>query len=196
MISKFWNGKMLGLFGAGILILNSLVRKIINFFYSKVHVNNLCSENDVIIRSGFKCMYPKNIILQKGVFINSNVNISSEICKSKLVVCENVSLSTNCKIDYTGSLVIGKNSLLSENVSIQTHDHGINPRSEPIPKSLKIGENVWIGMNALILSNVREIGDNSIIGAGSVVTKPVPSNCIVAGNPATIIRYLNGSSID
>ncbi len=50
-----------------------------------------------------------------------------------------------------------------------------------------IGNHVWIGENALILKGVK-IGDNSIVGAGSVVTKDVPNNSIVAGNPARIIK--------
>ena len=51
-----------------------------------------------------------------------------------------------------------------------------------------IGENVWIGMNSIILSHVERIGDNAIISAGAVVTKEVPDNCIVAGIPAKIIQ--------
>lgn len=59
-----------------------------------------------------------------------------------------------------------------------------------------IGNDVWIGMNAIILSGVN-IGDGSIIGAGSIVTKDVPPYAIVAGNPARIIRYrFDNSSIE
>lgn len=59
-----------------------------------------------------------------------------------------------------------------------------------LPKSkLEIKDNVWIGARAIILGNVRTIGTGAIIGAGSVVTKPVPDYAIVAGNPARIIRY-------
>lgn len=59
-----------------------------------------------------------------------------------------------------------------------------------LPKSkLEIKDNVWIGARAIILGNVRTIGTGAIIGAGSVVTKPVPDYTIVAGNPARIIRY-------
>ena len=59
-----------------------------------------------------------------------------------------------------------------------------------IPKSeLEIKDNVWIGTRAIILGNVRTIGTGSIIGAGAVVTKPVPDYAIVAGNPARVIRY-------
>ncbi len=58
-------------------------------------------------------------------------------------------------------------------------------RSKPV----KIGNNVWIGMNAVVLKGVT-IGDNSIVAAGSVVTKDVPANVIVAGNPAVIVKQV------
>ena len=51
-----------------------------------------------------------------------------------------------------------------------------------------IGKNVFIGCNSLILKGVH-IGDNSVIGAGSVVTKDIPANCVAAGNPAKIVKY-------
>ncbi|MBA2585639.1 MAG: maltose acetyltransferase, partial [Chthoniobacterales bacterium] len=50
-----------------------------------------------------------------------------------------------------------------------------------------IGDNVWIGMNAVILKGVA-IGENSVVAAGAVVTKSVPENCVVAGNPAKIVK--------
>ena len=67
---------------------------------------------------------------------------------------------------------------------------GIIPEKIILLKPVKICENVWIGENAIILPGI-EIGKNSIIGAGSVVTKNVPENCIVAGNPARIIKKYN-----
>ena len=52
-----------------------------------------------------------------------------------------------------------------------------------------ISDNVWIGMNAIILKGVN-IGENSVVAAGAVVTKSVPPNCVVAGNPAILAREL------
>lgn len=54
---------------------------------------------------------------------------------------------------------------------------------------VRIGDNVWIGMNAVILKGVT-IGDDSVVAAGSVVTRSVEANCVVAGNPATVVREL------
>jgi acetyltransferase-like isoleucine patch superfamily enzyme len=55
-------------------------------------------------------------------------------------------------------------------------------------KEVKIGSNVWIGMNSLVLKGAV-IGDNTIIAAGSTVTGEIPANCIAAGNPAIPIKY-------
>lgn len=76
-----------------------------------------------------------------------------------------------------------------------THPYFYNPvygcvENEYAPrKKLSVGNDVWIGQNALILPQVRRIGDGAIIGAGSVVTKNVPDFGIVAGNPARLIKY-------
>lgn len=58
-----------------------------------------------------------------------------------------------------------------------------------IRTKLIVGNDVWIGANAIILPNVTEIGDGAIVGAGSIVTKNVPEYAIVGGNPAKLIRY-------
>jgi virginiamycin A acetyltransferase len=63
-------------------------------------------------------------------------------------------------------------------------DHDLVPRTR-----LVVGNDVWIGCNAIILPAVRQIGDGAVIGAGSIVTKDVPDFAVVAGNPATIIKY-------
>ena len=61
------------------------------------------------------------------------------------------------------------------------------PRPKLTTAPVKIGDNVWIGMNAVILKGVT-IGENSVVAAGAVVTKSVPANTIVAGNPAVAVR--------
>ena len=55
---------------------------------------------------------------------------------------------------------------------------------------IKVGNNVWFGGNVVVLPNVK-IGDNSVIGAGSVVTKDIPSNVVAVGNPCKVIKEIN-----
>jgi acetyltransferase-like isoleucine patch superfamily enzyme len=94
-------------------------------------------------------------------------------------------------------IVIGDNTMIAANVIIADSDfhqqwppeeRWVNPGFE-FDQEVYIGKNVWIGMNCIILKGVS-IGDNSIIGAGSVVTKDIPSNVIAAGNPAVVIKAL------
>jgi len=63
------------------------------------------------------------------------------------------------------------------------------PRPEIATRPVKISDNVWIGMNAVILKGVT-IGENSVVAAGAVVSKSIPPNVVVAGNPAVIVREL------
>jgi acetyltransferase-like isoleucine patch superfamily enzyme len=70
---------------------------------------------------------------------------------------------------------------------IDSDYHPISPGLETRTAPIRIGKNVWIGQRALILPGV-EIGDHSVVAAGSVVTRSVPPRCVVAGNPAAVIR--------
>lgn len=105
-------------------------------------------------------------------------------------------------ITAINSIEIGDNLLTGKNVTITDNSHGStdldNLLIEPILRPLisrgpiKIGHNVWIGDKATILPNVT-IGDGAVIAANAVVTKDVPAYCVVAGNPAKIIKR-NGKS--
>lgn len=76
-------------------------------------------------------------------------------------------------------------------MTIATLNHGLSveDRHNLYPKPVVVGKNVWIGSNSTILQGVT-IGDGSIVGAGSVVTKDVPPNTVVVGNPAKVIKTL------
>ena len=85
-------------------------------------------------------------------------------------------------------ITIGENTLVASGTKILSHDHCKRTFNDaPFFADTAIGSNCFIAVNSVILPGVT-IGDEVIVGAGSVVTKDVPSNCIVAGNPAKIIR--------
>ena len=88
-----------------------------------------------------------------------------------------------------GGITVGDNVFIGPKVTLATTGHGISPslRRTLTSKPIVIGDNVWIGANAVVLQGIA-IGENSVVGAGSVVTKDVPANVVVAGNPAKIIR--------
>ena len=108
-------------------------------------------------------------------------------------VGENFFANFGLTILDVGKVTIGDNAQIAPNVSIYTAGHPIHPDSRNsgyeygIP--ITIGNNVWIGGNTVILPGVS-IGDNVVIGAGSVVAKDIPDNMLAAGNPCRIIREI------
>ena len=124
--------------------------------------------DELLINPPFYCDYGKNIEIGNGFFANYN-----------------------CTILDVGKVTIGDNCQLAPNVAIYTAGHPVHPDSRNsayeygIPVS--IGDNCWIGGNSVICPGVK-IGNNVIIGAGSVVTKDIPDWTIAAGNPCKAIR--------
>lgn len=108
-------------------------------------------------------------------------------------VGKNFYANYNCTILDVGKVTIGDNCQLAPNVAIYTAGHPVHPDSRNsayeygIPVS--IGDNCWIGGNSVICPGVK-IGNNVIIGAGSVVTKDIPDWAIAAGNPCKVIRMI------
>ena len=101
-------------------------------------------------------------------------------------------LNYNCSILDTSPVYIGANTFIAPGVCISCAGHAIHTDERMIyntSKPIHIGKCVWIGANATILAGVH-IGDGSIIGAGSVVTKDIPENVIAAGNPCKVIREI------
>ncbi len=112
-------------------------------------------------------------------------------CGINITVGKNVFINACCKFQDQGGIEIGNNVLIGHSVVIATlnHDFEIENRLSMYAKKVKIGNDVWIGSNATILPGVT-INDGAIIGAGSIVTKDVPQNAVLAGNPAKIIKYI------
>jgi acetyltransferase-like isoleucine patch superfamily enzyme len=102
-------------------------------------------------------------------------------------------INSGVMIDVSTAVSIGKNCLVGDCVVIQDSNyHEIDEGSGVKTKAVLIGDNVWIGRNSIILPGV-ELGDHSVIGAGSVVTKSVPPRSLAAGNPARILREVAAS---
>lgn len=90
-------------------------------------------------------------------------------------------------------VTIGKGCLIAPNVTITTTGHPADPelrKKGMYSFPVTIGDNVWLGVGAIILPGVA-IGDNSIIGAGSVVTRDIPANVVAFGSPCRVIREFN-----
>jgi acetyltransferase-like isoleucine patch superfamily enzyme len=108
----------------------------------------------------------------------------------------NVFINQNCTIYDLGGVMIGDDVMIGPNVSIITSGHPLDPvsrRSVTIGKPIVVERNVWIAAGATILGGVT-IGENSVVAAGSVVTRDVPRDSLVAGNPAQVIRRVDKAS--
>ena len=90
-------------------------------------------------------------------------------------------------------IYVGDYTLIGPNVTIATAGHPIDPdlraKAYQFNRSIRIGNNCWIGAGAIILPGVT-IGDNTVIGAGSVVTKDIPSGVVAVGNPCRVLREI------
>lgn len=118
----------------------------------------------------FYCDYGYNIEIGENLFINMNCVILDE---AKVTFGDNVFIAPNCGF-YTAG----------HPLDVEQRNSGLE-YAYPIT----IGNNVWIGANVCVLPGVN-IGDNTVIGAGSIVTKSIPSNVLAAGNPCRVIRLI------
>ena len=127
--------------------------------------------NSFIIEPPFRCDYGYNIEIGENFYSNYNLII------------------LDC-----AKVLIGDNVIIGPNVSIYTAGHPVHyeirNQGYEYAFPVSIGNNVWIGGNAVINPGVS-IGDNSVIGSGSVVTKDIPGNVIAAGNPCKVLRGIN-----
>jgi acetyltransferase-like isoleucine patch superfamily enzyme len=102
-------------------------------------------------------------------------------------------IGQECTISAYQRVRIGEQCVIADRAMFIDFDHGVVEVDRPIrvqgiyKRDVEVGSNVWIGYGACILRGVR-VGDNSIVGTNSVVTKDVPANAVVAGIPARVIR--------
>jgi len=128
------------------------------------------SGDNLWLQPPFYCDYGTNIIVGNGVFFNFN-----------------------CVVLDVAHVTIGNRTKLGPNVQLYTATHPIDYQERAkgleLGKAITIGEDVWIGGSAIILPGVT-VGDRTVIGSGSVITKDIPPDVIAAGNPCKVIREL------
>lgn len=154
------------------------------------------------------------IIIGNNSWISGTINMFPHNKGAVLIIGSDCYVGDESRIWCAKSITIGDRVLIAHNVNIfDTTTHPIDKRiryehekivktyglpsdnySEISESAVTIHDDVWIGCNSIILKGV-EIGEGSIIGAGSVVTKNVPSNTMVAGNPARVVKKLQKETI-
>lgn len=101
----------------------------------------------------------------------------------------NVIVMPGCLMMSAGGITIEDGAMIAANVQLISNNHDLYERQVITCKPIHIGRNAWIGAGATVLPGVT-VGDNAVVGAASVVTKDVPADTIVAGNPARIIKRI------
>ena len=124
----------------------------------------------VLIEPNFYCDYGFNIYLGKNFYSNHNLVI---LDANKVEFGNNVFIGPNCGFYTSG-----------HPLDYKTRNKGLE-----YAKPIKVGNNVWFGGNVCVLPGVT-IGDNVVIGAGSVVNKDIPSNVVAVGNPCKVVKEI------
>jgi acetyltransferase-like isoleucine patch superfamily enzyme len=182
------------------------LRKCFNYLYSLYKSNEFNK-----VENNIRLNYP--IYLHGGKHITIGYNFYADIrlrleawddhlgykFTPKIVIGDNVSINSDCHIGAINEIIIEDGVLIASKVFITDHYHGeitsevikLMPSNRKLfsKGAVKIEKNVWIGEGVVILPNVT-IGENSIIGANAVVTKSIPKNSVVGGNPSRIIKML------
>lgn len=181
------------------------IRLAISVFYTK-----LFFPNARLIRLPFDIRNRKNIVIGKNFTTGFNCRIEAfplrPETKHCIVIGDDVEINDYVHIAAGESIKIGNNVLMASKIFITDISHGSygfndvhdSPKSTPNKRTLTtdpvvIGDNVWIGEFVSILPGVT-IGEGSIIGTMSVVSKSIPSNCIAVGSPAKVIKKYDSDS--
>lgn len=153
------------------------------------------------VKNGFKkrlSVYGKLRVIREngyadlGRYVKLYPDVKISLCGEKdkpaiLRIGNNVAIGDRTEIHVGDSVEIGDNTLISWDCCIMDRDYHKFDGDIEIKRPVKIGSNVWIGCNCLIMKGIT-IGDGAVIAAGAVVTKDVPPATLVGGNPAKIIR--------
>lgn len=173
---------------------------------------NILKNNFKYIGSNFKLL--KDFTVKNPQYMEIGDNFSAlerfrieawdkygqKVFAPSIKIGNNVIFNTDIHIGCINSIIIGNNCLFGSRIYITDHHHGepstemlkLPPKDRPLVSkgSVIIKNNVWVGEGVAIMPNVT-IGENSIVATNAVVTKDVPPNCVVAGIPAVIIKYIN-----
>lgn len=129
--------------------------------------------------------------LGNGAFVMSGLNVDYGV---NTTLAKNVFINSNCTILDIAPVSLGENSMLGPNCGLYTVNHplaaNLRLSGQEQGQAITIGKNVWLAANVIVLPGVT-IGDNTVVGAGSVVNKSLPPGVLAVGNPARVVKHLS-----
>jgi acetyltransferase-like isoleucine patch superfamily enzyme len=144
-----------------------------------------------IVLIGKKCLFG---LKMGGFYRGGSIEFQARTEQAKIIIGNNIATNNNIFFCAAQYIEIGDDTLIGQNVTIMDHEaHGIESdkrREVGEIGTVIIGKNVWIGNNVTILKN-SNIGDNTIVATGAVVSGVFPANVIIGGVPARIIKTLS-----
>jgi maltose O-acetyltransferase len=163
-------------------------------------LGNFNANQPVVIRGQGKVIFGKKVnfgVVNSPLFYNSYAYIEARGAAAKIEFGNNIKINNGFSIIAESSIVLKNDILIGFNCCIMDSNfHNLEPlyrnEADPEPKPVTINNNVFIGNNVNILKGVS-IGKNTVVAAGSVVTKSFPANVIIAGSPAEIIKELKSN---
>ena len=164
----------------------------------KVNAARLCAELNAIPQSNEDAIEEKlkELFGRSGKSLWCGPNFQCD-CGYNIEVGSYFICNMNAVILDEAKVTIGDYCMIGPNTMISTVNHPLSPLKRrnhmAVASPVSIGNDVWIGGNVTILPGVH-IGSNVVIGAGAVVTKDIPDNCVAAGNPARVIRQIENDT--
>lgn len=151
------------------------------------------------IRGIERMRFGKNVVIQKDCWLNIAFNHPTP--GPMIIIEEGTNIGRRCTLSAAHKIHIGRFVLLAPNVFIADTHHEYQNVDKPImhqgittySDQICVGDETWIGINAVIMGNVT-IGKHCVIGANAVVTKDIPDYCVAVGNPAKIIKVFNAKT--
>jgi acetyltransferase-like isoleucine patch superfamily enzyme len=148
-----------------------------------------------VIRSPHRIRIGDNVLIHDRAWLSVVEEFQDQRFEPSLVIGDRCVFGRDLYVSCVGQIEIGHDVLASERVLIADTFHGYEDPSTPIsrqpmatPQPVKIGDGAMLSANVCVLGGVT-IGARTYVGAGAVVTKSVPPNCVVVGNPARIVRW-------
>ena len=167
-----------------------IAKKRIKFRTVPICSQYVICEGDGLVEIGENCMFGFKLC---GFNRWGSIELQARYINAVIKIGKNVRTNNNIMICAANKIIIGDNTLIGQYVTIMDHDgHGISPGSRnEIGEigSVQLGSNLWIGNNVTILKN-SVIGDNTVVATGSVVSGYFPSNVVIGGVPAKVIKDL------